>query len=178
MPPQVVSRNTIWLYAADIPYVDFEVKQTQIFFHFKNTLSYCIPEATKPAIWPGNAREDGIDLTVYDWSWWLVADDTIELSCSNHGCFGPQFAFYNMERGIQMTFPVSISEAREIYAAAKDMIDRAKRDGAPLVLDETLITLRPSYKCIAYPVKTYCWAASEEYSSSRNLGPVWNPDMS
>jgi hypothetical protein len=39
-----VTRNTLWFDGFNGPYVDFEVKGLQVFFGFKKSLTYCIPD--------------------------------------------------------------------------------------------------------------------------------------
>ncbi len=171
----VVTRNTLWFSAGDIPYVDFEVKGLQLFFNFSKSLTYCVPDGKKKALWPGGpkvAKEDGISLQVKDWSWWLIADDSIEMSCSYSDAFGPQLAFYNAEKGIQMTLPVTEAEAKEIRKAVKDMMgDHA------LKRDFSIKVLEPSYKVIAYPVEAYRWKATKAHKSKDKHTPVWNPTI-
>lgn len=169
----VVTRNTLWFSAGDVPYVDFEVKGLLIFFNFSKSLTYCVPDGKKKAIWPGGpkaAKEDGINLHVKDWSWWIIADDSVEMSCSYSGAFGAQFAFYNAEKGIQITLPVTESEAKEIQQAVKDMMKDAE-----LSLDSSIHVIKPSYKAISYPVKAYRWESPKTHKTKIYSGPVWNP---
>ncbi len=170
----IVTRNTLWFSAGDIPYVDFEIKGLSIFFNFSNSITYCIPDGKKKAIWPGGAKAakgDGISLQVKDWSWWIIADDSVEMSCSYSDAFGPQFAFYNAEKGIQMTLPVTEAEAKEICQGVFTMIDKAEG----FKLDTSLHVLEPSYKVIAYPVKAYRWESPKTHKTKSHHGPEWNP---
>lgn len=171
----IVTRNTLWFSAGDIPYVDFEVKGLLIFFHFSKSLTYCIPDGKKKAIWPGGptvAKQDGISLDVKDWSWWLIADDSIEMSCSFSDAFGAQLAFYSAEKGIQITLPVSEAEAKEISKAVESMINDSHES---FPQDKSLRVLEPSYKVIAYPVKAYRWEAPRTRKTKDKHGPEWNP---
>ncbi len=170
----VVTRNTLWFSAGDIPYVDFEVKGLLIFFNFAKSLTYCIPDGKKKAIWPGGpkaAKADGIRLTVKDWCWWLIADDSVEMSCSYSDAFGAQFAFYNADKGIQMTLPITENEAKEIKKAVDEMI----HNGEGFKTDSSLHVIKPSYKAIAYPVKAYRWESPKTHKTKFHSGLEWNP---
>ena len=161
----IVTRSTLWFSAGDVPYVDFEVKGFLIFFNFSKSLTYCIPDGKKKAIWPDGpkaAKQDGISLQVKDWSWWLIADDSVEMSCSYSDAFGPQFGFYNSEKGIQITFSVTESEAREIRKAVDKMMENKD-----LKLDTSFHVLEPSYKVIAYPVKAYRWESPKTHRNPK-----------
>ncbi len=171
----IVTRSTLWFSAGDIPYVDFEVKGLLLFFNFSKSLTYCVPDGKKKALWPGGAKaakQDGISLTVKDWSWWLIADDSIEMSCSYSDAFGAQFAFYNAEKGIQMTLPLTELEAKEISKAVKQMMGDHE-----LKRDLSLKVLKPSYKAIAYPVEAYRWKANKTHKTKVKHIPEWNPSM-
>jgi hypothetical protein len=60
-----------------------------------------------------------MDLSVREWCFWLIAADGVEMRCSWPGAFGPQFSFYNMENGIDLTLNVTESEARHIKKAVE-----------------------------------------------------------
>lgn len=165
----------LWFYAADIPYVDFECKNILFFFNFSKSLTFCIPDGDKKAKWPGGARQakaDGIDLVVPEWSWWLLADDTVELSCSHHGILGNLLAFYDMTKGIQITIPVSADEARRIRTAVQYMVDHADES---LTRDKNLRILKPSSKVLAYPVKAFRWESTQRSTTASLHLPIWNP---
>ena len=175
MPGPLVTRNMLWFYAGDIPYVDFCYKGIQFFFNFSKSLTYCTPHGE--ALWPGGsgaAKEDGIDLEIPDWSWWIVADDMVEFSCSKHGIHGNFLALNDMTKGIQITIPVNPQQAKSIYESIKEMIDNADEK---LTLDRDLLVLKPSYKVIAYPVKAYRWTTPSPRKTKFQFIPEWNPDM-
>lgn len=175
-----VTRSNLWFTAADIPYVDFEVKGVQLFFNFQESLTYCIPDGRKKALWPGGpavARDDGIDLSVKEWSFWLIADDTIEMSCSYSGLHGPEFGFYNKAKGIDVTMSITETEARQIKHAVEAMIEIASGHDEEFPRDESIRVLKPSSKAMSYPVKAYRWNAREEYTTDRERGPQWNPEV-
>ena len=175
----LVPRKTIWFYAAEVPYVDFECKDVQFFFNFAKSLTFCVPDGHKHAFWPGGkrvAREDGIDLQVPDWSWWLIADDTLELSCSHHGILGNFLSYYDYTAGTQINVPVTVGEARRIRFAVQQMLDEAQAGDERFPLDKTLKVLRPSFKMISYPVKTYRWTNPDQrLPAATQFGPQWNP---
>jgi hypothetical protein len=175
-----VTRNTLWFDGLDGPYVDFEVKGTLIFFNFKKSLTYCVPDGRKKALWPGGpaaARDDGVDLSVKEWSFWLIADDGIEMSCSYSGAFGPELGFYNMERGINVTQLITETEAKHIKKAVETMIEIASGQDEEFPLDESIHVLKPSNKVISYPVKAYRWTAGRRYPVGHSRTPVWNPTV-
>lgn len=175
----VVTRNMIWFQAGDIPYVDFEFNGVSIFFDFKKSLTYCIPDGRKKAMWPGGpsaARDDGMDLTVKSWCFWLIADDIAEMSCSYSGAHGPEFHFYNKEHGITITRRITENEAKQIKQAVEDMVKDAKKDDK-FPRDETIHVLKPSYTVMSYPVKAYRWTAKQRYTTDRVYTPVWNPEV-
>jgi hypothetical protein len=178
----LVTRRTIWFYAADIPYVDFECKGVQFFFNFAKSLTFCVPDGRKRALWPGGqrgAKEDGIDTAVPGWSWWLIADDTVELSCSHHGVLGNFLAYYDYTTGSQITVPVTVAEARRIQVAVEHMLKDAETGGEQFPLEPTLKVLRPSFKAIAYPVKAYRWTNPDQrLPAASEHGPRWNPPKS
>lgn len=173
-----VTRSALWFYDVDVPYVEFEVKGLLICFHFTKTLTYCIPEGRKKALWPGGpaaAREDGIDLTVPEWSFWLIADDSVEMSCCLSDRFGPRFAVYSMDKGIDITLNVTVSEAKQIKNAVEAMVEIASGHDEEFPRDESLRVLKPSNKVIAYPVKAYRWTSPLERTATRTL--QWNPTI-
>ena len=177
MPP-LVTRNTLWFYAADVPYVDFNYKGTQFFFNFTKSLTYCIPEGHN-ALWPGGtaaAREDGINLRVPEWSWWIIADDTIEFSCSSNGTLGNSLSFLDMTKGIHINIPVNVQQAKAIQTALEQMIANTPPD-EKFVLDKSLEVLKPSYKVIAYPVNAYRWTSKTVRTSEVTYTPEWNPKV-
>lgn len=174
----IVTRNQLVFSGVDIPYVDFEVKGLLVFFNFTRSLTYCIPDGTKKALWPGGpsvARDDEVDLTVRDWSFWLLADDAVEMSCTFSGAFGPRFSFYNMEKGINIAFPVTTQEARAIKRAVNDMVKTAESDGEAFQRDHSLKVLKPSYSVMSYHVKAYRWSVKTPRTSIRDFTPKWNP---
>lgn len=173
----VVPRRTLWFHAANAPYVDFEFKGNQFFFDFKKSLTICYPHDRKPALWPGGpeaAAEDGIDLVVPEWSWWLIADDTLELSCSHHGILGNFLAYYDGTTGTQITIPVTIAEARALREAVEAMIGEARAGGELFDRNRDLRVLKPNKKVIAYPVKAYQWTRPRKAQSDPHKH-VWNP---
>ena len=175
----VVTRNTLWFYAGDIPYIDLEVKGTQFFVNFRKSLTYCIPDGKKKALWfegETAAKRDGIDVVVPEWSWWLIMDDTTELSCSNDGPLGNLFRFTNSERGVQISFSITVEEAKDIKKAVEQMIDEIKKE-EPFPLDTSLRVLRPYLKLLAYPIKAYRWKALRRYPTTLKKGLEWNPDL-
>lgn len=175
-----VTRSTLWFSAADIPYVDFEVKGIQLFFNFKESLTYCIPDGRKKALWPGGpvvAEEEEMDLSVKGWSFWLIADEAIEMSCSHSVVHGPEFGFYNKAKGIAITMRITETEARQIKQAVETMIEVASGHDEEFPRDESIRVLKPSSKAISYPVKAYRWVAREEYTTDRDYGPQWNPEV-
>lgn len=143
-----VTRSTLWFYAAEIPYVDFEVKGIQIFFNFKESLTYCIPDGS-----------------VKGWSFWLIADDGIEMSCSHSDLRGPEFGVYNKSKGIHITVNITETEARQIKQAVESMIEVASSYDEEFPLDESIRVLKPSSKEISYPVKAYRWVACAGYGA-------------
>jgi hypothetical protein len=175
----LVTRKTLWFYAAEIPYVDFECKEVQFFFNFSTSLTFCIPDGTKQAVWPGGkraAKQDGVDIDVPDWSWWLIADDTVELSCSHHGILGNFLAYYDYTSGAQITVPVTVGEARRIRSAVQEMMNEAEAGAERFPIDKTRKILRPSFKAIAYPIKAYRWTNPDQrLPAATQFGPHWNP---
>jgi len=175
-----VTRNTLWFDGFNGPYVDFEVKGVLIFFGFKKSLTYCIPDGRKKALWPGGpavARDDGMDLSVKEWCFWLIADDGIEMRCSWSGAFGPQFSFYNMEKGVDITLNVTETEARHIKKAVETMIEVASSQDEEFPRDETIHVLKPSNSVMSYPVKAFRWTADKRYPVGKPRTPIWNPTV-
>jgi hypothetical protein len=122
----LVDRATLWLSAGDHPYIDLQIKGTQLFLSFAKSLQFLTPSPTaRFAIWPEGrkaAAGDGIDLRVRDWEWWIVLDGQAEISCSHAGVLGNLWSVYDPARELQISVAVSEAEAREIHKAVKDML--------------------------------------------------------
>ena len=174
----LVERRTLWFSAADVPYVDFSFKGTQFFFDFYKTLTICYADSKKPALWPGGpeaAAEDGIDLKVPDWSWWLIADDSVEFSCCYHGVLGNFLRYCNQATGTQISIPVTVEEARVLRKAVEDMIGEARASGEHFERNRDLRVLKPTKMVIAFPVKAFQWTRRRKAHHTTNYGLVWNP---
>ena len=121
-----VTRSTIWFKPL---YVELEIKGLTTFTYFSKSLVFYTP-THKTAIWrgltPKQAKEDGMDLAVRPWSWWLILDGITEISCTYSGTYGqPVVRWFNGHEGSEQTMPVTNAEATEIYNAVRAMMTDA-----------------------------------------------------
>jgi hypothetical protein len=135
MPP-TVTRHTIWLTSGDYPYVDLEIKGVETFTNFSKSLAFYTP-THKTAIWfdktAKEAKDDGMDLAVRPYSWWLVLDDINEIRCDYTGSHGAATVhWFNGREGSSQTLLVTEAEAMDIFKAVKDMVGQAVKDAAAI----------------------------------------------
>jgi len=129
----VVTRSMIWLTAGDYPYVDLGIKGNETFTNFFKSLTFYTP-ANKTAIRMDKTtkqakEDDGMDLYVRPYSWWMVLDGISEISCSYSGTHGqPAVKWYNGRDGATQTTVVTEKEAKEICKAVKSMVVQAAKD--------------------------------------------------
>jgi hypothetical protein len=129
-----VTRNTIWLTSGDYPYVDLEIKGVETFTNFSKSLVFYTP-THKTAIWfdktTKEAKEDGMDLAVRPYSWWLVLDGINEIRCDYAGSHSSAAVqWFNGHEGSSQTLIVSEAEAMDIFKAVKSMVSQAVKDAA------------------------------------------------
>jgi len=122
-----VTRSTIWL-DADEPYIDLEIKGLTTFTYFSKSLVFYTP-THKTAVWldmtPKQAKEDGMDLAVRPWSWWLVLDGSTEISCAYSGTYGQAVVRWFGHDGSVQTMRLTNAEAADTYNAVKAMMTDA-----------------------------------------------------
>lgn len=133
----MITRSTIWLNAGDFPYIDLEIKGLTTFMNFSKSLTFYTP-THKTAIWldmtPKQAKEeDGMDLNVRPWSWWIILDGISEISCVYSGAYKQSIVtWFNGHDGSKQSMLVTNAEAAEIYNAVKAMVARAVKDAAAI----------------------------------------------
>ena len=172
-----VTRNTIWFDSGDIPYVDFEVKGVQLFFNFRKSLSLCLPTKGKKAMIKMGvlgATNDDVDLHVPEWAFWFIADDTIEMSCYHNGAIGNLFSFRNPEKGVHISFLITIQEAKEIKKAVEDMVKEAHHHKREFLLDPSKKLLNPAGLILSFPVDVFRWKATRRYPLPKPSETQWN----
>lgn len=131
-----VTRSTIWLNAGEFPYIDLEIKGLTTFTYFSKSLVYYTP-THKTAVWmnmtPKQAKEDGMDIDVRPWSWWIVLDGMTEISCSYSGAHKQAvMKWFNGHDSSEQTLLVTDSEAADIYNAVKAMVGQAVKEAAAI----------------------------------------------
>jgi hypothetical protein len=165
----IVTRNTFWPYAGDNPYIDLEVKGVLSFMSIYESLDYITPTG-EPRLWPGvpeAAKEDGIDLAVHPWEFWLLVDgDRTEISCSDHGCNGIRYEIYNAWHDSQTSIQITESEAVQIKAAVDSML----AEHPTLFSPGQTGFYKPSHKVLAYP------AESRRFTRNPEDGPPIRSD--
>jgi hypothetical protein len=150
-----VTRAAIWPYAGDYPYVDLEVKGVQTFMWFSKQLEYFVPRK-KHFLWPGNAKDDGIDTRTHSYEWWLVFDGKNAISCTNKQIHGIEYTIYNAEANTATSMQVTEAEAHEIKAAVERMVKDVKefKKGEPGFF-------KPPNTVSTYPVKSLLYTHNQ-----------------
>ncbi len=132
-----VTRNTIWLTSGDYPYVDLKIKDVETYMNFSKSLAFYTP-THKTAIWLDKTtkqakKDDGMDLVVRPYSWWLVLDGINEIRCDYSGTYGSAAVnWYNGHEGSSQSMTVSETEAMDIFKAVKSMVGQAVKDAAEI----------------------------------------------
>lgn len=168
-----VTRNTLWPYSGDHPYIDLEVKGILSFITAYETIDYITPTG-EPRVWPGGpeaAKADGIDLAVKPWEFWLLIDGGRgEISCSDHSCHGYRYEIYNASQDTQVSIQVTAAEAIEIKAA----VDKMLAEHPTLFSPGPTGLYKPSHKVLAYPAQSLRFThRPEEILEKRSYEPKW-----
>jgi hypothetical protein len=143
------------LWGGDQPYFTVEVKGVMNYITFSKKMEYFRP-THKRAIMPGYSTQDvkdnGWDLVVRPWSWWIVFDDITEISCmfhSGHG-MGATFSLYDGHIGTNVDISLTEAQAEELFTKVQEAIYAYRK----YFKTGRRGTLRPSYKVAEYRVKS------------------------
>jgi hypothetical protein len=143
------------------------------------SLDYITPTG-EPCLWPGGpeaAKEDGIDLAVHPWEFWLLVDGgRAEISCSDHSCHGIRYQIYNAAHDNQTSIQVSATEAEQIKAAVDSMLAEHPNLFSPGQAG----LYKPSHKVLAYPAKSVRFTHKPEVPSlvRTHTMPKWPASVS
>ena len=154
----LVSRNKIWFYAGDEPYIDLKIKTTQLFIFFKKKLAYYTPVPGELAILPDDI--DDIDINVKQWLWWIILDDNIHLYCKYNGIHGITIFYGDKKKGSSIEIDVTENEAIEINDKINEMIKNANNAENQFIPNQNTI-IKPMRTVIKYRVKQIIWKNNE-----------------
>lgn len=150
--------------SADYPSISASVNKTYTILSFVKTCDFILPTTAKNSIWPdgpADAADRGITLTMRPWVWWILLDDTSQLSVTYEPSHGNTYVF-TMSSGILSNFmKITEDTARELFTSVKELIHILQKR-----LNKSVVGIfTPSDSVMKYHTRQW------RYHESRDISP-------